>query len=137
MRSASVLRARFDASHGLTAVLDVQASEGRGFSVREQTLFEAAVDNVRTWLATAAAQMAIHSERRRGQRSFEEIVERYVRDAHGARDAALILISPTGAAGSPQTAYEWIRHVRPQLRPTDLTGRLASGDVAVLALDTP
>jgi len=49
----------------------------------------------------------------------------------------LILISPTTAGATPDLTYSWIRRVRPLLRPTDLAGRLTSGEVAVLALETP
>ena len=136
IRTALVLRNRVDAPASLTAILDAQRSDVHGFGAREKALFDAAVDSLRTWLTTAAPQLAGRGERRHGPHGFDQVVERYLRYANGHGTAAMILISSSDV-DAPERSYEWIRHVRPHLRPTDLVGRLASGDVAVVALDTP
>ena len=43
---------------------------------------------------------------------------------------------PGHAEASGDLAYEWIRRLRSQLRPTDLAGRLTTGEVAVVAIET-
>ena len=77
-------------------------------------------------------------ERRNVVRSFDQIVDRYAREAHASRDdASLILISVGERAPSLDTTHSWIKRLRPQLRPTDLAGRLASGELGILLLQTP
>ena len=51
--------------------------------------------------------------------------------------ASFILIVGRGVSVAPQTAQRWIRRLRPELRPTDLAGRLRSGEVGILLPQTP
>jgi hypothetical protein len=78
------------------------------------------------------------NDRRLTARSFDQILDRYAREAHASNDpASLILISPDAATASHQETHAWIKRLRPQLRPTDLAGRLTSGEVGILLLQTP
>jgi hypothetical protein len=136
LRSVDLLRSRVDTGAASVATLEMRSTGGRRFSQREVKLFDAAVANFGTWFTTVARQFGAARERRQTPRSFDQTVDRYVREGAGARDAALILISPATTGTSPELTYSWIKRVRPQLRPTDLAGRLTSGEVAVLALET-
>ena len=136
-RSAALLRAMLDPAADLRATLELRPFEGRAFGHRELTLFDAAADTLRTWLTGAAVHLIQLRERRFHQPAFEQFVERWLRESTATEPVALILISP-GHPKAPSHAVDaWIRHVRPQLRPTDLAAPLPTGDVAVLALDTP
>jgi hypothetical protein len=120
-----------------TAVFEMRALD-RVFTRRDIKLFEAAVANFSTWLTSAIGRIAADRERRGRLRSFDEIVDRYVQAAQASKDtASLVLLSSDDQTLSPQGAQALIRLLRPQLRPTDLAGRLTSGDVGILLLRTP
>ena len=107
------------------------------FTPRDLKLFEAATASFTAWLPSALRRIGA-GERRGVVRSFDQIVDRYAREAHAAQDdASLILISVGERALSLDTTHTWIKRLRPQLRPTDLAGRLASGELGILLLQTP
>ncbi len=111
---------------------------GRVFTQRDVRLFEAAAANFGTWLTSAVRRLDAELERRGAARSFDQILDGYVRAAHASHDAtSLLLLSAGHAALSLQAAHAWLRMLRPQLRPTDLAGRLTSGEVGILLLETP
>jgi hypothetical protein len=120
------------------AALEMRAAPGHAFTRRDAKLFETAVGNFATWLTSATRRFGGEGERRDGARSFDQILDRYAREAHASNDpASLILISPDASAPSPPVAHAWIKRLRTQLRPTDLAGRLSSGEVGILLLQTP
>ena len=120
------------------AALAMRAAEGHAFTRRDMRLFESAVGNFATWLTSATRRLGGDGERRGGARSFDQILDRYAREAHASNDpASLILISPDTTTASQQVAHAWIKRLRTQLRPTDLAGRLSSGEVGILLLQTP
>jgi len=125
------------ASAPYSAVLEIRAT-GRVFTQRDVRLFEAAAANFGTWLTSAVRRLDAELERRDAARSFDQILDRYVRAAHASNDAtSLLLLSAGHAALSLQAAHAWLKMLRPQLRPTDLAGRLTSGEVGILLLETP
>ena len=131
------LRTHVNTSGPYTAILEMRAT-GRVFTRRDVRLFEAAAANFGTWLPSAIRRIDADPDRRVVARSFDQILDGYVRAAHAANDAAsLVLLSSADAPLSLQAAHTWIRTVRPQLRPTDLAGRLTSGEVGILLLETP
>jgi hypothetical protein len=131
------LRTHVNTSGPYAAILEMGAT-GRVFTRRDVRLFEAAAANFGTWLPSAIRRIDADPDRRVVTRSFDQILDGYVRAAHAANDAAsLVLLSSADAPLSLQAAHNWIRTVRPQLRPTDLAGRLTSGEVGILLLETP
>jgi hypothetical protein len=131
------LRAQVLAQPGYTAWLELRALPGRTFSPRDVRLFEATAASFSAWLPAAVRRLG-PGERRGIVRSFEHIVDRYAREAYGTGDAASLLVIAAGeTAPSLQTTHDWIKRVRPQLRPTDLAGRLSTGELAILLLQTP
>jgi len=125
------------ASAPYSAVLEIRAT-GRVLTQRDVRLFEAAAANFGTWLTSAVRRLDAELERRDAARSFDQILDRYVRAAHASNDAtSLLLLSAGHAALSLQAAQAWLKMLRPQLRPTDLAGRLTSGEVGILLLETP
>ena len=134
---ARTLRGPVSAPVPFTAFLETHAIGRDPFNPRDARLFEAAATSFAAWLPAALAKIGV-DERRRAVRSFDQIVDRYAREAHASRDAAsLILISTGDRVPSLDTTHAWIKRLRPQLRPTDLAGRLASGELGILLLQTP
>jgi len=131
------LRTHVSTSGPYAAILEMGAS-GRVFTRRDVRLFEAASANFGTWLPSAMRRIDADPDRRVVTRSFDQILDGYVRAAYAANDtASLVLLTSGDAPLSLQAAHTWIRTVRPQLRPTDLAGRLTSGEVGILLLETP
>jgi hypothetical protein len=134
---ARALRAAIAAPAPFTASLEVYAAARPPFTPRDAKLFEAAAGSFAAWLPSGLRKIGV-GERRSLARSFDQIVERYAREAHASQDAAsLILVSTGDRAPSLDTTHAWIKRLRPQLRPTDLAGRLASGELGILLLQTP
>ena len=132
-----LLRSRVGTSPPYDAVLEMRAA-GRVFTRRDVRLFEAAAANFGTWLPAATRRVVTESDRRVVARSFDDILDGYVRTAHASNEAAsLVLLSGRDESPTLQAAQSWIRMLRAQLRPTDLAGRLTSGEVGILLLETP
>jgi hypothetical protein len=135
--NAHTLRTHPAAPPPFTASIELRAVPGSFFTPRDLKLFEAATASFTAWLPAALRRIG-SGERRGVVRSFDQIVDRYAREAHAARDdASLILISVGERVPSLDTTHSWIKRLRPQLRPTDLAGRLASGELGILLLQTP
>jgi hypothetical protein len=133
---ADVLRIRISAPAGRHARLEMRSIAPGQFTQRDAKLFEAAAWTLSRWFSTAADQLAAPREQLPAAQSFDEVVERCVRAQRRSGHAALILIMPGHADAPADLAYEWIRRLRSLLRPTDLAGRLTSGEVAVVAIET-
>jgi hypothetical protein len=131
-----LLRSHLSTSAPFDAVLEMRAA-GRVFTRRDVRLFEAAAANFGTWLPAATRRVVTESDRRVVARSFDDILDGYVRTAHASNEeASLVLLSGRDESPTLQAAQSWIRMLRPQLRPTDLAGRLTSGEVGILLLET-
>jgi hypothetical protein len=135
-RAPNVLRTRIDAPAGRHALLEMRAALGHQFTRRDVKVFEAAVWTLSRWFSTAGGQLAAAPENAAAAQSFDEVVERYLRARERSWSPALILIMPSSADAPTDLAYEWIRRLRSELRPTDLAGRLTTGEVAVVAVET-
>jgi len=137
LANAHTLRSHLAVPPPFTASIEVRAEPGSYFTSRDLKLFEAATASFTAWLPSALRRLGA-GERRGVVRSFDQIVDRYAREAHAAQDdASLILISVGDRAVPLDTTHTWIKRLRPQLRPTDLAGRLASGELGILLLQTP
>ena len=135
-RAPNVLRTRIDTPAGRHAVLEMRAAPGQQFTRRDAKVFEAAAWTLSRWFSTAAGQLAVAVENGAAAQSFDEVVERCVRARERSWTPALILIMPAHADVPTDLAYEWIRRLRSELRPTDLAGRLTTGEVVVVAVET-
>jgi hypothetical protein len=119
-------------------MLEMRASGDHVFTERDVKLFDSARETFDMWLPPALRQLRGGAERRGAASSFDEVLDRYARDAYASRDvASFILIGGGEVSVAPQTTQRWIRRLRPELRPTDLAGRLRSGEVGILLLQTP
>jgi hypothetical protein len=134
-RAPNVLRTRIDAPGGRQALLEMRAAAGHNFTRRDVTVFEAAAWTLSRWFSTVAGQLAAATTDATAQ-SFDEVVERCVRARDRSWTPSLILIMSEAPDAPTDLAYEWIRRLRTELRPTDLAGRLTTGEVAVVAVET-
>ena len=134
----ATLRTPIDVPAPFRAMLEMRASGDHVFTDRDVTLFDSARETFDMWLPPALRQLRGGAERRGAASSFDDVLDRYARDAYASRDvASFILIGGRDVSVAPQTAQRWIRRLRPELRPTDLAGRLRSGEVGILLLQTP
>jgi len=136
VRHAEILCVRINAAGGRHARLEMRSIAPHQFTQRDVKLFDAATWALSRWFSTAAEQLAAPREQLAAPQSFDEVVERCVRARRRSGTAAFILIMPGHADAPGDLAYEWIRRLRSQLRPTDLAGRLTTGEVAVVAIET-
>ena len=138
LTDGATLRAPIEIPAPLRAVLEMRASGDHVFTERDVKLFDSARETFDMWLAPALRQLRGTVERRGAAASFDDVLDRYARDAYASRDvASFILIGVRDVSVAPQTTQRWIRRLRPELRPTDLAGRLRSGEVGILLLQTP
>ncbi len=134
LQRADVMRVRLESAGGTYARLQMQPEPPKQFTVHDVKVFEAATWTLARWFATTADQLASPGVRATAPQSFDGVVERCVRARKRAGESALILVM-LDAGEATDLAYEWIRRLRSQLRPTDLAGRLTTGEIAVVALD--
>lgn len=119
------------------AAIGVSCRPERLLSLRDQQLLETAASTMSAWLVAVARGLASSLERRHG-RSLEEIVDQHTKDAELRRQTiSVIVLSGVSQLWSPHVVQAWVTFLRGHLRGTDLAGRLSSGDVGILLLDTP
>jgi len=136
VRRADVLRVRIDAPAGRHACVEMRPSSPGQFTRRDVSVFEAAAWTLSRWFSSAADELAAPREQPAMAQSFDEVVDRCVRARNRSDSIALILIIPATPDTPADLAYEWIRKLRSQLRPTDLAGRLTTGEIAIVAIET-
>ncbi len=138
LTDGATLRTPIDVPAPFTAVFEMRACGDHVFTERDVKLFDSARETFDMWLPPVLRQLRAGAERRGVASSFDEILDRYARDAYASRDlASFILIGGRDVPVGAQTTQRWIRRLRPELRPTDLAGRLRSGEVGILLLQTP
>jgi len=136
LHRADLLRVRIGAAGGRHARLEMRATPPHQFTGRDLKVFEAVTWTVSRWFSTAAEDLVAPRAELATAQSFDEVVERSMRARRRSGTAALILVMPATPDAPADVAYDWIRRLRSQLRPTDLAGRLTTGEVAVLTIET-
>jgi hypothetical protein len=118
------------------AAIGACRSPERPFSSGDEQLLDTAASAMSAWLVTAVHGLAAIRDRRRG-RSFDDVVEQHAKDAefHGP-PLSLVVIRPAKPWRDDEAVQSWIGSLRTQLRATDLAGRLTSGEIGILLLDT-
>jgi hypothetical protein len=118
------------------AAIGATRSAERPFSSGDEQLLDTAGSAMSAWLVTAVRGLAAIRDRRPG-RTFDDVIEQNGRDAefHGP-PLSLIVIGPATPWRDDETVQKWIGSLRKQLRATDLVGRLTSGEIGILLLDT-
>lgn len=116
--------------------LAVAGEDGR-FTAHERGILEAAVALLQPW-ARAARQRSGQAERRTAHLPFQAWIERLASETiQEGGHASVILISIPDMALRPGFMQAQVAKIRNQLRPSDFTGNLTAGEIAVLLRDTP
>jgi hypothetical protein len=120
---------------GLIAL--VVAREAGRFTAEERGILEAAASILRPW-ARAVIRRSGQRERRSAPRPVHQLIDRLAAQmVHAGGRASVIIISIGDRVFPSGLMHAWVAKVRGQLRPTDLTGVLTGGEIAVLLRDTP
>jgi hypothetical protein len=119
-----------------TTTVSVGRGEGVPFTPRDHAVAAAAADVLNAW-AAAHRVTTSRRDRRAGAPAFHEVMERSAREAveRGVPITAVVLMI-RDAVLSPGSTQRWVAGMRGQMRPSDLAGMLAEGEIGLLMHDT-
>jgi hypothetical protein len=119
-----------------TTTVSVARAEGVQFTPRDHAAAAAATDVLNAWAASYRASTS-RRDRRTGAPAFHEVMERSAREAveRGTPVTAVVLMI-RDAVLSPGSTQRWVAGMRGQMRPSDLAGMLAEGEIGLLMHDT-
>jgi hypothetical protein len=114
-------------------LLNLVQAHGRHFTPQERETANAAAQLLETWTTRPGLPAHGRQERRASARSFADVLQ-VVADQTVERGSAVtvMVISSAKAASNPGTTQRWVAQVRGLLRPYDLIGLLAEGEVGLL-----
>jgi hypothetical protein len=118
-----------------TTTVSISRGEGLPFTPRDHAVATAAADVLNAW-AAAHRVPASKRDRRAGAPAFHEVMERSAREAveRGVPVTAVVLVV-RDAVLSPGSTQRWVAGMRGQMRPSDLAGMLAEGEIGLLMHD--
>lgn len=119
-----------------TTTVSIGRGEGPQFTPRDHAVAAAAADVLNAWAASSRVATS-RRDRRTGAPAFYEVMERSAREAveRGAPVTAVVLLI-RDAMVSPGSTQRWVAGMRGQMRPSDLAGMLAEGEIGLLMHDT-
>jgi hypothetical protein len=119
-----------------TTTVSITRSEGPQFTPRDHAVATAAAAVLTAWVASYRVSMS-RRDRRTGAPGFHEVMERSAREAveRGVPVTAVVLLI-SDAVLSPGATQRWVAGMRGQMRPSDLAGMLAEGEIGLLMHDT-
>jgi hypothetical protein len=119
-----------------TTTVSIGRSEGLQFTPRDHAVATAAAEVLNGWASSYRVSMS-RRDRRTGAPPFHEVMERSAREAveRGAPVTAVVLLI-RDAALSPGSTQRWVAGMRGQMRPSDLAGMFAEGEIGLLMHDT-
>ena len=119
-----------------TTTVSISRSEGLQFTPRDHAVATAAAGVLTAWAASYRVSMS-RRDRRTGAPGFHEVMERSAREAveRGTPVTAVVLLI-RDAVLSPGSTQRWVAGMRGQMRPSDLAGMLAEGEIGLLMHDT-
>jgi hypothetical protein len=119
-----------------TTTVSVGRSEGLQFTPRDHAAATAAAAVLSAWAGSYRVSTS-RRDRRTGAPAFHEVMERSAREAveRGTPVTAVVLLI-RDAALSPGSTQRWVAGMRGQMRPSDLAGMLAEGEIGLLMHDT-
>jgi hypothetical protein len=122
-----------DESLPFRAFLGARGAPAHPLRVRDLRLLSAAASPLGVWLREVADRIVPLYERRRGPRSFEDIVAHHEVVASTLQhDVSMIVLALADSARSLNRTRAWVGQIRQQLRPSDLAGQLVGGDIGIL-----
>jgi GGDEF domain-containing protein len=106
-------------------------------TLQESHVVHVVADLLESWVKRLVRQSPPTGDRRAAQRGFDEVLERFARDAvQGGIPVTAVVMAFGDAAFRPDVTQARVARLREHLRGGDLVGRLAEGDVGVLLHDT-
>jgi hypothetical protein len=122
--------------HYTTSVV-VARTEDIPFTPRDQDVMNAAANMFIAWAPIALRAMAGGRDRRAAPRGFHEVIERTAREAlERGTPVTVVVLLVRDAVFFPGATQRWVAGMRGQLRPLDLAGTLAEGEIGLLMHDT-
>jgi hypothetical protein len=119
-----------------TTTVSIGRSEGLQFTPRDHAAATAAADVISAWVASTRISTS-RRDRRTGAPAFHEVMERSAREAvERATPVTAVVLLIRDAALSPGSTQRWVAGMRGQMRPSDLAGMLAEGEIGLLMHDT-
>jgi hypothetical protein len=118
-----------------TTTVSIGRAEGVPFTPQDYGTASAAADVLTSWAASFRTSSS--RDRRSGSPGFLEVIERSAREAfeRGAPVTVVVLLI-RDAVLSPGSTQRWVAGMRGQMRPSDLAGMLAEGEIGLLMHDT-
>jgi len=119
-----------------TTIVSIGRSEGQPFTPRDHAVASAAAEVLSAWVSSSRVSPS-RRDRRAAAPAFQEVMERSAREAveRGAPVTAVVLLI-RDAALAPGSTQRWVAGMRGQMRPSDLAGMLAEGEIGLLMHDT-
>jgi hypothetical protein len=134
--AGKVVIIRRDPQHYAMAIIAEWPADYR-VTQRDNHIVEAVADLLESWVRRLVRQSGHVSDRRNSARSFDDVLERFARDAVQAGIAVTaVVISFADAAFRPDLTQARVARLRENLRGSDLVGRLREGNVGLLLQDT-
>lgn len=121
-----------------TTTVSVGRVESLQFTPRDYAAASAAADVMNAWAPSALQLPSTGRDRRKTiSPGFHEVIERSVREAveRGSPVTAVVLLVRE-AVFLPGATQRWVAGMRGQMRPSDLAGMLAEGEIGLLMHDT-
>jgi hypothetical protein len=119
-----------------TTTVSIGRSEGHQFTPRDHAAATAAAEVMSAW-ATSNRISTSRRDRRSGAPAFHEVMERSAREAvERSTPVTAVVLLIRDAALSPGATQRWVAGMRGQMRPSDLAGMLAEGEIGLLMHDT-
>jgi len=120
-----------------TTTVSVARTESVQFTPRDQDVVNAAASMFVAWAPVAFRAIAASRDRRAAPRGFQEVIERSAREAlEAGSPVAVVVLLVRDAVFLPGATQRWVAGMRGQLRPLDLAGTLAEGEIGLLMHDT-
>ena len=134
--AGKVVIIRRDPQQYAMALVAEWAAEHR-VTQRENDVVEVVAGLLESWVSRLVRQSAHIGDRRTSSRGFDEVLERFARDAvQGGIPVTAVVIQFADAAFRPEVTQARVARLREHLRGSDLVGRLNAGDVGLLLQDT-
>jgi hypothetical protein len=119
-----------------TTTVSIARGDSGSFTPQEQGLVSVAADVLTAWASSFRVSTS-KRDRRSGSPGFQDMMERCAREAveRGAPVTAVVLLIRDTVL-SPGSTQRWVAGMRGQMRPSDLAGMLAEGEIGLLMHDT-
>jgi len=120
-----------------TTTVSVGHTESVQFTPRDHHVANATAAVLNAWAPAALRVPPRGRDRRSGAPGFHEVIERSARESvdRGSTVTAIVLLV-RDAVFLPGSTQRWVAGMRGQMRPSDLAGMLAEGEIGLLMHDT-